>query len=442
HQLTNVEERDVKKTNNKLTLAQLDALSPNFSWSGFVASAGVKPTVADVTSPAYLSALSSQLGGCTLDQIKAYLRWHLVHAYALALPRPFYDANFAFYSTTMQGITQPQPRWKECAYRVDRNLGEALGQLYVAKTFSPEAKAQAVAMVRNIESAFREDLATLDWMSATTRQRAVAKLDAFLIKIGYPDQWRDYSKLTIVATPYAANLLAARRFEQQREFAQIGGPVDRMEWGMSPPTVNAYYDGTVNQIVFPAGILQPPFFNADADPAVNYGGIGAVIGHESTHGFDDQGSLYDKYGNLNDWWTPQDRATFTGKTQCIVNQFDALSPEPGVHEKGALVVGEETADLGGLTIAYRAFETWQSSHPRLTIDGFTPEQRFFLGWAHVFMSLERPDAIRLDAQTDVHAYDKFRVNATLSNMPSFAKAWICPLDAPMVRAASQRCQIW
>jgi putative endopeptidase len=211
---------------------------------------------------------------------------------------------------------------------------------------------------------------------------------------------------------------------------------------MTPPTVNAYYDPTVNQIVFPAGILQPPFFDPNADPAVNYGGIGAVIGHESTHGFDDQGSLYDKFGNLNDQWTKTDRVKFTAKTQCIINQFNQLSPEPGVKENGALVVGEETADLGGVTLAYRAFEKWQSTHPRLIIDGYTPEQRFFFGWAHVWQELERPAVIKLLAETDVHAYPKFRVNATLSNMPAFAKAWSCPLNSPMVRPAAERCQIW
>jgi predicted metalloendopeptidase len=441
-QLTNVQERDVKAVNNKRTIAQLEALSPNFSWTGFIAAAGVKTTPTDVTSPKYLSALSTLLGGWSLDQIKTYLRWQLVHAYAAALPKSFADANFDFYSKDLQGITKRLPRWKECVNSTDANLGEALGQIYVAKAFSPQAKANAIAMVRNIESAFHSDLSTLSWMSSTTRKRAIEKLDAFLIKIGYPNAWRNYSKLTIVPGPYATNLMAAQRFELQRQWAQIGGPVDRYEWGMTPPTVNAYYDASVNQIVFPAGILQPPFFDPNVDPAVNYGGIGAVIGHESTHGFDDQGSLYDKVGNLNDQWTKADRAKFKAKTECIIKQYDALSPLPGVHEKGALVVGEETADLGGVTLAYRAFEKWQSTHPRRVIDGFTPEQRFFFGWARVWRSIQRPASVRLSAQTDVHAYDKFRVNATFANMPAFAAAWGCKANSPMVRPASQRCQIW
>ena len=441
-QLTNVQERDVKATNNKRTLAELDALSPNFSWTQFSSGAGVAPSVADVTSPKYISALSAQLAAWTIPQIKTYLRWHVVNAYAAALPKAFRDEDFAFNSGILQGTTKQVPRWKQCAYAVDGNLGEALGQLYVAKFFPPQAKADAVDMVRNIEAAFRDDLSTIPWMSPTTRQKAVAKLDAYLIKIGYPNHWRDYSKLTISNGAYATNLMAAQKFELQRQWSQIGGPVDRTEWGMTPPTVNAYYDPTVNQIVFPAGILQPPFFDANADPAVNYGGIGAVIGHESTHGFDDQGSLYDKSGNLNDQWTKADRAKFTAKTQCIIDQFNGLYAEPGVKENGALVVGEETADLGGLTLAYRAFEKWQSTHPRRIIDGFTPEQRFFFGWAHVWESMQRPALIKLRAQTDVHAYDKLRVNATISNMPSFAKAFSCPLNSPMVRPIAKQCQIW
>jgi putative endopeptidase len=441
-QLTNVQERDVKATNNKRTISQLDTLSPNFSWSSFITAVGVKTTPTDVTSPKYLSAVSTLLGGWSIDQIKTYLRWQLVHAYAAALPKPFADANFDFYSKDLQEIKKRLPRWKECVNSTDANLGEALGQLYVAKNFTPQAKASAIEMVRNIESALHEDLSTLSWMSPTTRKRATEKLDAYLVKIGYPNKWRDYSKLTIVSGPYATNLMAAQRFELQRQFAQIGGPVDRYEWGMTPPTVNAYYDATVNQIVFPAGILQPPFYDASADPAVNYGAIGAVIGHESTHGFDDQGSLYDSVGNLNDQWTKTDRAKFNAKTRCIIKQYDALSPLPGVHEKGALVVGEETADLGGVTLAYRAFEKWQSSHPRRIIDGFTPEKRFFLGWAAVWRSIQRPALIRLGAQTDPHAYDKFRVNATLSNVPGFAAAWGCKAGSPMVRPASERCQIW
>lgn len=442
HQLTYVQELDVENNDNRHTLAQLDALSPNFKWSDFFSAMGVAPTVVSVTSHAYLSALSTELAGWRLDEIKTYLKWRLVDAYATALPQRFRDEHFTFYSSILQGITNQPPRWKECANSVDENLGEALGPLYVAKAFPPDAKATALEIVDNVESVFRDDLSTISWMSSATRELALQKLNANLIKIGYPDKWTDYSKLSVVRGPYLTNLMAARRFEMRRQLAQIGGPLDRTEWNMTPPAVDAYYDRGINEIVFPAGILQPPFFDANADPAVNYGAIGAVVGHEATHGFDDQGSAFDKNGVLSNQWTVAERLTFLGKTQCIVKQFDDLSPLRGVTEDGRLVVSEEAADLGGVALAYRAFERWQSAHPRSVIDGFTPEQRFFLGWAHVWMSVERPAAIRLAAETDVHAYDKFRVNAILSDLPEFARAWMCPLNAPMVRPADERCEIW
>lgn len=442
HQLTDVQELDVEDGDNRHTLAQLDALSPNFRWSDFFAAAGVSTNVASVTSPAYLSGLSTELANWRLDQIKAYLKWRLLNAYAMALPQRFRDEHFAFYSAVLQDITTPAPRWKACTTSVDQNLGEALGPLYVARVFPPEDKAAAFEIVDNIEGVFRHDLSTQPWMSASTRELALQKLNASLIKIGYPEKWTDYSKLAISQGPYLTNLMAARRFEVQRQLAQIGRPLDRTEWNMTPPSVDAYYDRGINEIVFPAGILQPPFFDANADPAVNYGAIGAVVGHESTHGFDDQGSAFDEKGTMSDQWTVSERLAFLGKTQCIVNQFDQLSPLRGISEDGQLVVSEEAADLGGVALAYRAFERWQSTHPRTVIDGFTPEQRFFLGWAHVWMSVERPAAIRLGAETDVHAYDKFRVNAILSDLPEFAKAWMCPLDAPMVRPPADRCEIW
>lgn len=442
HQLTDVQELDLEDADNRHTLAQLDALSPNFNWSEFFKAIGSAPTLVSVTSPAYLSALSAEIGSRRLDQVKTYLRWHLVNAYATALPQRFRDEHFAFYSSVLQGISTQPPRWKECAYSVDENLGEALGPLYVAKVFPPDARATALEIVDNVETVFRDDLATLPWMSAATRELAFRKLQANLIKLGYPDRWRDYSTLAVVAAPYATNLMAARRFEERREIAQIGKPLDRTQWSMTPLAVDAYYDRGINEIVFPAGILQPPFFDPNADPAVNYGAIGAVVGHETTHGFDDQGSAFDTRGTMRDQWTVAERLTFLGKTQCIVNQFDQLSPLAGVAEDGRLVVSEEAADLGGVTLAYRAFERWQSTHPRMSIDGFTPEQRFFLGWAHVWMSVERPEAVKLAAETDVHAYDKFRVNAILANLPEFAKAWMCPLDAPMVRPPAERCEIW
>ncbi len=442
NQMSRTEERDPAKVYHKMTVAGLEKLAPDLDWASYFAASGVTPNAINVAQPAYAKALSSMLATWSPAQIKTYLRWHTIHAFAYALPKAFVDANFDFYSKTLQGTTAQRARWKRCVSATDGALGEALGRAYVAKTFPPSAKAQALELVKYVKSTLRSDMATLSWMTPQTKRKAEQKLDAFLLKIGYPDRWRSYAALDVTKGPYLANVIAANRFATDFDYAKINKPTDRTEWEMTPPTVNAYYDPTVNEIVFPAGILQPPFFNKDADMAVNFGAIGAVIGHESTHGFDDEGRQFDLHGNLTDWWTAKDASNFDKRAQCIVNQFDKLSPEPGVHENGKLVEGEAIADLGGLTIAYKAFERWQASHPRRVIDGFTPEQRFFLGWAHVWASNERPQFVSLLANTDPHPYDKFRVNATLSNMPQFAAAWGCKIPEPMVRPAKDRCQIW
>ncbi len=441
-QMSRVEERDPQKVYNKMDLAGLQKLAPNFDWATFFKDSGITPEAINVAQPKYFAALSSDLATWTPAQIKTYLKWQTIHTFASALPHAFEQANFAFYGQTLTGAKQQLDRWKRCTASVDRNLGEALGQVYVAKVFPPSAKAQALEMVKYVKSTLRSDMGQLSWMSPATKAKAQAKLDAFMLKIGYPDKWRSYAGLDVTNGAYASNLIAAYQFNNKFDYAHINKPVDRSLWGMTPPTVNAYYDPTVNEIVFPAGILQPPFFSATGDMAMNFGGIGAVIGHESTHGFDDEGSQFDAKGNLANWWTPSDKAKFNAREQCIINQYDALSPEKGVKENGKLVVGEATADLGGLTIAYKAFERWQAKHPRKIIDGYTPEQRFFLGWAHVWASSQRAQTIALRAKTDVHAYDKFRVNATVSNMPAFAKAWGCKAGSPMVRPAKQRCAIW
>jgi putative endopeptidase len=440
--LSRVQRRDPSAIYHKMDLPALESLAKNVDWGAYFTASGVTPGAINVSEPDYFTALSTALPAWTPAQIKAYLRWHTIHKYATSLSTPFVDENFAFYSTTLQGTTKQLERPKRCAVATDAALGEALGKLYVAQVFPPAAKAQALEMVKYVKETLRSDFQSLDWMSPQTKALAVAKLDAFDLKIGYPDKWRDYSSVTIVPGPYADNVIATNAFENKRDYAKIGKPIDRTEWGMTPPTVNAYYNPTVNEIVFPAGILQPPFFDANADMAVNFGGIGAVIGHESTHGFDDSGRQFDAHGNLADWWTPADATKFNAKAQCIVDQFNTLSPLPGVMENGKLVQGEEIADLGGVTIAYKAFERWQATHPRLTLDGFTPEQRFFIGWARVWASNARPEYTRMLAGIDVHAYDKFRVNATLSNMPAFAKAWGCKIGDAMVRPVDKRCAIW
>ncbi len=441
--LGRVQTRDPASTYHKMTLADVQTLAPALDLPAVFAQTGLPSTVAvNVTQPDYVKALSAILAAAKPSDLQAYLRWHTVHAYAAALPSAFAAENFDFYSKTMQGVPSAQPRWQQCTGATDRTLGEALGQFYVAQTFSAADKARALAMVKNIKQTLRDDFSTLSWMSQPTRQRAVAKLDAFLLKIGYPDKWRSYTGLPITRSSYAQNLVHAAQFNSRDALAQIGKPVDRSRWGMTPPTVNAYYNPTVNEIVFPAGILQPPFYNSKADMAVNYGGMGAVIGHESTHGFDDQGRKFGPTGELANWWTPEDAAQFNARAQCVVDQWNQLSPEAGVQENGSLVQGEEIADLGGLTIAYKAFEKWQAHNPRRILDGFTPEQRFFLGWATVWASQTRAEAIALRARTDVHGYDKFRVNQTLSDMPQFDAAWFCKLGDAMYRPPEQRCQIW
>jgi putative endopeptidase len=440
--LSAADRRDPQKTYHPMDATALAALTPAFDWTTYLKASGVTPAKFNVSSPDYLTGFSTDLATWTPAQLQTYLKWRVVHAYAASLPKAFADANWDFFSHTLQGSKAQLPRWQRCVGATDSALGEALGQTYVAQTFPPKAKAEALAMVQTIKATLRDDLAGLDWMSSATRQKAVKKLDAFMLKIGYPDKWQDYTKYHVTRASYAGNLIASSQYERARDLAEIGKPVDRTEWGMTPPTVNAYYNPSVNEIVFPAGILQPPFYNANADPAVNFGAIGAVIGHESTHGFDNSGRQYDATGNLSDWWTPEDSAKFDVKAKCIIDQFDALEVAPGVHEQGKLVQGEAIADLGGLTIAYKAFEKWQSTHPRQTLDGFTPEQRFFIGFASVWASNDTVQYRTFLAKSNEHPWDELRVNATLSNMPQFAQAWFCKVADKMVRPAADRCQIW
>jgi putative endopeptidase len=438
---TRVELRDPEKNYNLKSLSEMDAITPNWSWPGYLRAIGA-PAVDQINmrQPAFFKEMNQQLSTVPLTDWKVVLRWDLLHVSAPGLPEKFVKENFDFYDKKLNGTQEILPRWKRCVQSTDRNLGEALGQQYVEKYFPPAAKARAKEMVNNLIAALRDRIPTLSWMGPETRKEALAKLEAINVKIGYPDKWRDYSKLSITRTSYATNLVRSSAFEYARQLDKIGKPLDRNEWGMTPPTVNAYYSAGLNEIVFPAGILQPPFYNPNADDAVNYGGIGAVIGHEISHGFDDQGSKFDGKGNLNEWWTPEDRKNFTARGDCVVNQFNSYEVEPGLHQNGKLVLGESIGDLGGLAIAYAAYQKSIAGQRPKDIDGFTPEQRFFLGWAQVWGTNQRPEAARLQTNTNPHPLARFRANGPLSNLEAFAKAFGCQKGDAMVR--EQACKIW
>ncbi len=440
--MTRVERRDPDQTYHRMAPAELKTLTPNFSWEAYFHDLGAPAmTAVNVSQPKFFEALDKDLTSVTLADWKTYLHWHLVRSAAPNLSSKFVDENFNFYQRTLEGTKEIQPRWKRCVQSADRNLGFALGKLYVAENFPPEAKARADQMVKNLIAALREDLATLPWMGPETRQAALAKLDAFTPKIGYPDKWRDYSSYKVDRGAHVVNVMNGALYEHRRDMDKIGKPVDRTEWGMTPPTVNAYYNPSRNEIVFPAGILEPPFFDAAADDAVNYGGIGAVIGHEMTHGFDDQGRKFDAQGNLKNWWTAEDLKNFEERANCVEKQFDAYVVEADLHQNGKLVLGESIADLGGLTIAYKAFGKSLAGKPRPPeIDGFTPEQRLFLNWARVWAINARPEFERLQTNTNPHPLGRFRAIGAPSNLPEFAAAFGCKAGDPMVR--SERCLIW
>lgn len=438
-----VANRDPNKRYNKMSRAGLQKLTPNFAWDAYYRAANVPSfTEVNVAQPEFFQGLDRMLAGAPVGDLKTYLRWKLINGMANALSSKFERASFDFFGKTLSGTKEMLPRWRRCTEATDRNLGEALGQEYVKRAFTPEAKARMQTLVKNLLAALREDLGTLSWMTDATRKQAIAKLDAFVTKIGYPDKWRDYSTLNISNASYAENLMRASQFASRRQLNKLGKPVDRTEWGMSPPTVNAYNNSLMNEIVFPAGILQPPFFDPQADDAINYGAIGAVIGHEMTHGFDDQGRKFDLRGNLTDWWTAEDAANYQQRADCVERQFSSFKVEDGLNQNGKLVLGESIADLGGLKLAYIAFQKSLQGKPRTQIDGFTPEQRFFLGWAQVWGRNQTPEAIRLQVTTDPHPLGRFRVNGPLSNMPEFAAAFSCKQGDAMARSEQERCQVW
>ena len=440
--LTNVERRDPEKIYHKMSLADAQALTPHLSWNAYFQAVGSpKLTEINIGQPEFFKALDAMLGSVPLADWKTYYRWHLVNRSAGLLSEPFVQENFAFNGRILTGSKEIRPRWKRCTSAIDQQLGEALGQVYVQKYFPPEAKARALDLVHNLLAALHDDLQTLPWMSPATRKAAIEKLEAFTIKIGYPDKWRDYSALKIDRRSYIQNAFRSTQFENARDLAKIGKPVDRSEWGETPPTVDAYDNPQLNEIVFPAGILQPPFYDPKRDDAYNYGGIGAVIGHEITHGFDDQGAQFDPRGNLKNWWTPEDLKSFQDRGECVAKQFDGYQVEKGLHENGKLVEGESIADLGGVTLAYAAFQKSLHGKPgEKDASGFTPEQRFFLGYAQNWAVNIRPELARLQTNTDPHPLPKFRANGPLSNVAEFAKAFGCKKGDPMARA--QACKIW
>ena len=439
--MARVDRRDPEKTYHRMAEAELAKLAPDFDWPGYFETQQAPPIASlNVAQPDFVRGMNALLARTPLDQWKVYLRWHLASSAAPHLSSAFVNEEFQFRGKVLQGTEKLEERWKRCVSGADRQLGFALGRLYVEKYFPPEAKAQADRLVHNLMAALRADIATLDWMGPETKQAAIAKLDAFTPKIGYPDKWRDYSKYELRADSHAANVARGDAFEFHRVIDKIGRPVDRTEWGMTPPTVNASYNASRNEIVFPAGILQPPFFDPKADDAVNYGAIGAVIGHEMTHGFDDQGRKSDAKGNLNDWWTPADAKAYEARAACVQRQFDAYEVQPGLHENGKLVLGESIADLGGLTIAHKAFEMSLAGATPPVIEGRTADQRFYLAFARVWAGAARPQFEQLMVKTDPHPAPQFRAIGAPSNIPEFAAAFGCKPGDLMVRA--EACRIW
>ena len=442
--MTRVERRDPEKRYHKMTVVGLKALTPSFDWGAYLASANLAGvTDLNVANPVFFKSVDSLLAKAPILDWRSYLRWHLAAHAAPWLSPPFVSEDFRF-QQLLTGAKEMFPRWRRCLTETDVDIGEALGQAYVEQSFTPQAKARALAMVQNLTAALRDRLNTLSWMQPATRAQALAKLDALTKKIGYPDKWRDYSGVEVRPGPFILNELATDRFEVRRQLAKIGKPVDRIEWTMTPPTVNAYYNSLRNEIVFPAGILQPPFFDPQADDALNYGGIGAVIGHEMTHGFDDQGRKFDAAGNLKEWWTPEDAKRYTTEADKVAKQFDGYVIEvDSLHVNGHLTLGENIADLGGLKIAHAALEKALAGKPRPPrIDGYTPEQRFFLSWANVWRQSDRPEDARLRITTDSHSPARWRVDGPLSNLAEFRQAWGCKAGDEMVRADSLRAEIW
>ena len=433
--------RDRDKNYNKIPVADAQAIIPNFNLAEYMKVRGMRGvTEIDLTNPDFFREVNTMLTDVPVDSWKTYLKWNVLSSSSSILPKAFRDESFNFNGRFMSGQQQQQERWKQCVSATDGTLGEALGQQFAVREFTPETRKRANDMMDDIFAAMKTHIENLPWMSAETKQKALAKLAAYKRKIGVNDHPRGYAGLVIKRNEYGQNEIRARAFQNARNVADLGKPTDKTRWGMNPQIVNASYNSTANDVTMPAGIIQPPFFNFKADDAINYGGLGAVIGHEISHGFDDQGSKSDPMGNLVSWWTPEDRAKFEERAQCVVDQFNGYEVVDGINENGKLTLGENIGDLGGLNIAYTALQDALKKHPQGKIDGFTPEQRFFLGWAQVWAAKSTPQAERNQALTDPHAAARWRVDGPLSNMQQFSDAWGCKVGDRMVRQKS--CLIW
>jgi endothelin-converting enzyme/putative endopeptidase len=441
--MTRVERRDPYKRKNKIKLADLEQMVPSFDWPLYFRT--LKTPQFEIVNAAPLSffkELDGRLKDEPLDHWKNYLRFHLANGFSPYLSSAFVQENFDFYTKYLRGAKEMQPRWKRCVQFTDRDLGEALGQAYVRKVFSPELKASTLDMVRRIEDAMAQRISQLDWMSPETKQQALTKLHGIRNKIGYPEKWRDYSSVKIARNDFLGNVQRTTEFERHRNFNKIGQPVDHGEWGMSPPTVNAYYNPAMNDINFPAGVLQPPLYDAKIDDAPNYGDTGGTIGHELTHGFDDQGAKYDAKGNLRDWWTKEDKQKFEERTKCVADQYAQYVVVDDIHINSRLTLGEDVADLGGEILAYIAWKDATKDKDLKPVDGLTPEQRFFIGFAQWDCSNEREENLRVRALTDPHSPSKYRINGVVVNMPEFSQAFSCKAGQSMVNPPEKVCKVW
>jgi len=438
--MSQIEQRDPHAIYHMMTVSEIDKLTPHFSWPNYLQARGQdKIQKINFAMPEFFKAVNNLLTSISLDDWKIYMRWQLIDSYASFLSQPFVDQNFKMVAA-LTGTEKILPRWKRVVATENAALGFSIGQMYVAQYFPPQSKEAVLDMLKNIRGVLQDDIQTLSWMTPETREAALKKLSLMEERIGYPSKWWDYSKLIVDRGPYVLNVVRANQFLINRDLAKIGKPIDRTEWGMTPQTINAYYDPSMNNLNMPAGILQPPFFDPNAPAALNYGSVGFVMGHEMTHGFDDQGAQFDGHGNLKNWWTPSDLSKFNKATECIVNQFSQYVVDGDLHVQGKLVVGEATADLGGITIAYRAFQRSKEYKNAKTIDGMTPDQQFFLGTAHVWATNIRPQQIRNQVTTDPHPPALYRVNGSLANIPQFQKAFNIPDQSPMVN--KNRCVIW